>query len=250
MSTLEFTKEFNLTDAVQDTEIREGEVGSSMYLWEDERDKGVPTSTTKNGYTSYTKPKGKLGKQCPVHDGLVTVFSKTFGGKKISIAGAQGAEVFVDDDLDLVLDLAGMFRRPDASHVGIRSKGVSGGWWGDLPGLVPSIDTIDIKWPDYGIPTVGYRFWAGLWLAIEDMATDPAKNLVNSRIVFCCQGGHGRTGTALAAMYLTQPLNKKKIPTVEQAIALVRNQHCNKAIESDSQIDYLDRIYKTRLKGS
>ena len=51
-----------------------------------------------------------------------------------------------------------------------------------------------------------------------------------------CIGGHGRTGTLFAAMFAV--LNNDK-----EAIETVRKLYCKKAVESDSQIVYLNKHF-------
>lgn len=93
---------------------------------------------------------------------------------------------------------------------------------------VPEILRLD--WTDMGIPPVGLRFWNELW----DL-------LPQGHTVFCCVGGHGRTGTALAAMILVS----SKM-SAEEATELVRKLHCKEAIESLSQEKYLEELARAR----
>lgn len=51
--------------------------------------------------------------------------------------------------------------------------------------------------------------------------------------VFACVGGHGRTGTALAAMLIAAGM------APEDAIAYVRQKHCRSATETPGQTPYL-----------
>jgi protein-tyrosine phosphatase len=64
------------------------------------------------------------------------------------------------------------------------------------------------------------------------------------RTVCCCVGGHGRTGTALAALMLaTDPQI-----TAKESINNVRKLHCENAIESDVQEKYLAQLEIQRNK--
>jgi len=93
----------------------------------------------------------------------------------------------------------------------------------DLIMQVPPIALLD--WPDQGIPAGGAAFWLGL----VNVLPDPGKVLV------CCIGGHGRTGTCLASLLLvTQPGM-----TAKQVIDFVRARYCKHAIESLAQERYL-----------
>ena len=51
-----------------------------------------------------------------------------------------------------------------------------------------------------------------------------------------CIGGHGRTGTVLAALV-------KFMTGMEDAITYVRENYCHKAVESSEQISFLSREY-------
>lgn len=70
------------------------------------------------------------------------------------------------------------------------------------------------------------------------------KQLDAGKKVHCgCIGGHGRTGTFLAALVST--LGEK------DAINYVRKNYCQKAVESTAQIDFLAKHYGvTRASGS
>jgi protein-tyrosine phosphatase len=91
---------------------------------------------------------------------------------------------------------------------------------------------ISIKWRDYGAPPVGPGFWRSLH--------ETAKTKGIKRIIFYCEGGHGRTGTALASalveIYDYYPL---------EAMSYVRKAYCKEAIESQDQITSLKAIYRT-----
>lgn len=62
------------------------------------------------------------------------------------------------------------------------------------------------------------------WLAVQLIA--------NKKIHLGCIGGHGRTGTVLAA------LTKVMLGEVD-AITYVRDNYCKKAVESEAQVDFL-----------
>jgi len=53
------------------------------------------------------------------------------------------------------------------------------------------------------------------------------------KILFCCLGAHGRTGTAMATFLVAAGVAPK------EAIELVRKHHCSKAIESRDQVEYI-----------
>lgn len=57
--------------------------------------------------------------------------------------------------------------------------------------------------------------------------------IAGKKVHIGCIGGHGRTGTVLAA--LTRVID----PSITDAIGYVRKHYCKKAVESQKQVDYL-----------
>jgi hypothetical protein len=82
-----------------------------------------------------------------------------------------------------------------------------------------------LDWPDMQPPTVGLNFWIALWSML------PEKTAV------CCHGGHGRTGTCIAALMIASGSD------YYEAIETVRTKHCKKAVETVRQEEYLHGIY-------
>jgi len=73
------------------------------------------------------------------------------------------------------------------------------------------------------------------WTAVQLIA--------NKSVHVGCIGGHGRTGLFLAALY-------KYMTGDVDAITYVRKNYCDKAVESNSQIDFLNQHYGiTKVKG-
>lgn len=89
------------------------------------------------------------------------------------------------------------------------------------------VEEITLDWPDGGLPPVKASFWRAL---IEACAARKAP------LVIHCIGGHGRTGTALAAILIAY-----SIPA-DDAVEFVREHHCHKAIETLAQERYLDDL--------
>ncbi|KKL20897.1 hypothetical protein LCGC14_2450880 [marine sediment metagenome] len=88
---------------------------------------------------------------------------------------------------------------------------------------------IGIEWPDCGIPAISPEWWDELASAIRGL---------KGNIGLCCMGGHGRTGTMLAI--LAAKLGKVK--KGDCPVAWVRGVYCKKAVESNSQLDYIERV--------
>jgi hypothetical protein len=70
------------------------------------------------------------------------------------------------------------------------------------------------------------------WLAMQLAA--------NKLIHIGCIGGHGRTGTVLAALV-------KEVDGIEDAITYVRENYCKKAVESSTQVAFLHKQYGIKV---
>lgn len=91
--------------------------------------------------------------------------------------------------------------------------------------------TISINWPDFGTPPLDKAWWQGLVKALSEMPKD-------SNVGLYCQGGHGRTGTALSILaYLSG-----NVPVNTDPVYWVRKNYCADAVESWAQIDYIQRL--------
>lgn len=173
------------------------------------------------------------------HDGSIYIYKRG----DITLGGARGS------DLDgkypeLVIDLAGVYLErverlsremeslkdfvksgPDRFNVlreHVRSDRVQ----------LQFPEVLRLAWPDMKEPPVTIDFWRELWKLLPP----------SGHTLFTCIGGHGRTGTALAAMIL---VDDPKI-SAKDAMDLVRKLHCSHAIESTSQEDYIEEIAKAR----
>lgn len=92
---------------------------------------------------------------------------------------------------------------------------------------------ICITWPDFGTPNLYPQFWAEFHKL--------AKASGRQNVLFFCEGGHGRTGTALASI-LTVVCGK----TWKDARDYVRKQYCSEAVEGNKQEEYLKYLEKNR----
>lgn len=92
---------------------------------------------------------------------------------------------------------------------------------------------ICITWPDFGTPNLYPQFWAEFHKL--------AKASGRHNVLFFCEGGHGRTGTALASI-LTVVCGK----TWSDARNFVRKQYCSEAVEGSKQEEYLKYLEKNR----
>jgi len=102
----------------------------------------------------------------------------------------------------------------------------------ELEDLIPHPVVLRLDWPDGSVLPAPPAFWRRLW----DL-------LPKGRVLVCCQGGHGRTGTALAALLVVVGGF-----TAEEALRYVRLTHCPQAVETWEQEDYLNWLGE-RVKG-
>lgn len=89
---------------------------------------------------------------------------------------------------------------------------------------------VQLDWPDMGVFPGGVGFWRALW--------DMFKKNGTHNLLIACQGSHGRTGTALAAIMICC---HGYAPA--EAATFIRLEHCKQAIETNDQIDYLNNLY-------
>lgn len=76
---------------------------------------------------------------------------------------------------------------------------------------------------------------AGVFRALIDWTN--VRLLAGDAIYVGCYGGHGRTGLFLAALVRT-------MTGYRDAITYVRDHYCHKAVESQEQVDWLDKHYQ------
>ena len=88
---------------------------------------------------------------------------------------------------------------------------------------------IGIEWPDCGIPAIAPEWWDELASAIRGL---------KGNVGLCCVGGHGRTGTMLAIL----AVKLGKVKKGDCPVAWVRARYCDKTVESNAQLDYIERV--------
>ncbi len=155
---------------------------------------------------------------------------------------AGGSAMIVTPDVAAVIDLAGTAstKVEDLDQHGRARAFVSNATASSVrdrifellgQAKVPTAKPVYIRldWPDGSAPKVGLAFWRALWASLpQGTDDDPAK------IQVCCVGGHGRTGTCLAA-FLIAVVGRSRA----NAVNFVRYAHCTNAVETESQITYL-----------
>lgn len=158
-----------------------------------------------------------------------------YGGRAFYAAGISGLHKLDCSPFAAIIDLADNFPLRLSRRIPFIES--------NIPGVqaalekIPSqtLPLIKIDWPDgTGLP-VGGAFWSKLWDLLPVGSEEaPAKILV------CCFGAHGRTGTALASLMLAS--NDPSIFSPAIAICRLRIDHCEEAVETSRQLDYLDQV--------
>lgn len=95
---------------------------------------------------------------------------------------------------------------------------------------------LEIDWPDYSIPSLRREWWQALVSYLRTVEGD---------VAITCQGGHGRTGTALAIIASLGGVVPKKVDPV----LWLRKLYCLDAVESNSQLGYFERITGRKTKA-
>lgn len=173
------------------------------------------------------------------HDGMKKLF--TYNNVDIYPGSGRTIRDFEKLGADLVIDcgdVVGKFSewvRPNTYDDALNSS------LADLNCNLPRVPVVKFAWTDYGVPPMGIEidFWADLWMILFGMATRKGKAV---KVVVCCVGGHGRTGTCLASMLVATGTYGTKKSAGKEAIAFVRERHCKKAIETSKQEDYVNAM--------
>lgn len=101
--------------------------------------------------------------------------------------------------------------------------------------LPPDIPTLDLHWPDGSVPVVGRGFWETL--------TDTINSNPGFVLWASCQGGMGRTGTALAI--LADFLGV--VPEDSNPVDFIRDRYDAGAVETLPQLHYIEDIIGREL---
>jgi len=93
---------------------------------------------------------------------------------------------------------------------------------------------LEMDFPDYNVPTdCKEGFWEALAVDIREKGV---------KTIHCmCMGGHGRTGIQLACLryHLASKEEREAWKDANALISEIRTHYCNKAVEADSQQEYV-----------
>lgn len=168
------------------------------------------------------------------HTGNKVVWATKSGA---TLAGASG-HGFRCDHADLLIDAAG---------IAIKEVGESANCLSGDPDLVnklqkyvqPAPKALRIEWTDYSIPRLRASFWSALLSTFKS----------GQRVVCACAAGHGRTGTALACLVVADMVARNGEADAAQAIRVVRDAHCERAVEAKSQARYVAAVAAWLMAG-
>lgn len=102
-----------------------------------------------------------------------------------------------------------------------------------------------LDWTDFGVPPerIDLNFWESI--------LEGAKRNDIDRIIVCCVGGSGRTGTALAALAIASGVTvgeddeAHELNEPDEAIVFIRKEYHDKAIENKAQELYIWNLVYT-----
>jgi len=208
----------------------------SKTSWWPNHSKGAKYMGAYQGGYGYTS--GTTYKSCH-HEGRERVF--VIDGRHVY--GAGSGIRFVPTT-NLVIDLANSYNngakppKSAASFIGHATDDAIKALFPPPP-VPPKPRRLDLNWPDMQAPdidTINVDFWRTVW-GIMPVAPDGTPANEAPHTIVCCVGGHGRTGTCLAALLICNAGF-----SMPNAVNFVRYHHCQKAVESSSQLIYLREL--------
>ena len=177
------------------------------------------------------KNKFKKFKKAPVcHEGTVDFINVPVGDKNLIISGGGHSRGVDFSDSDIVFDLA----RSIKSNIKMNEAAKANPIFTRL--CKADTPFVEIDWPDFGIPKLNVEFWDDLIDVLKEFTAEHDSKTV--RATFCCMGGHGRTGTALAILaYKFDTCDVGQSP-----VAKVRADYCERTVECESQLRYIEAM--------
>jgi len=95
---------------------------------------------------------------------------------------------------------------------------------------------------DGSIPGYPLSFWKDFLDELFDIASKEPDH--TAKLLVRCAGGHGRTGTVLAALLVAAQI----LPPETDPVAWIRTHYCTEAIETSAQIQYVELLSGVRSK--
>lgn len=148
----------------------------------------------------------------------------------LNIWAATKSEILLRDTryIDLIVNCSQV-----ALTIGKNTTHITGNKAFDkLNKYIEGVNEVLFDWSDGSDLPVGLEFWHEFYdICIEQGYRN---------ILFCCMGGHGRTGTGIACLVLAN--SKYEFNMSEEIIELVQARYCKNAIETVIQENYLREL--------
>ena len=161
------------------------------------------------------------------HKGSLKVFShdsiNVFGGGKMRDLTTKGMDVIIACGVSAPQD--------------IFIRGFPTGWF-----KLKSSKVIELDWTDGGIPSLDKGDWDELWNGLQRLQRKEEREI---NVLCCCQGGHGRTGTALAI--LAGVSGAYQLDPAKDILKWVRERYCSEAVERFVQVKYIEECTGYKL---
>ena len=185
---------------------------------------GAARSSAASSTAAYS---GSLGQWCK-HD-LTSEPIFISGKTRLFICDSMGAKA-AKDKVDFLIDggdvISLAYARPNLRGILDGDDKLSAKLAEHNTASLDGSRVLKIEWMDRKAPLLEPGFWPAL------------AKMVSGDVMTACQGGHGRSGTALVCLMMV--LNPEY--DASDAITHLRAMHCPRAIESYEQHNYIDEV--------
>lgn len=187
-----------------------------------------PYATTPNKSISAEYPYNHWFKNC--EHKITPIFTLGIDEQStITFCGAtkDQVKIWTLNESDLILNVSGYSLLSATTNL-VKGPAI----FDSLKTLLPVTTTHELllQWSDGASFPGTVEFWQKFY--------DICQEQHYKRVIACCLGGHGRTGTALGAILIA---NSRM--TDLATIAFIQEHYCSEAIETWSQKDYLEKLY-------
>lgn len=164
------------------------------------------------------------------HTGNVLVFTVPVGKYNLRIHGGGRMHAAVYSGIDVLMDVGAIETLPEIKVTGPGFNRIT---------KLHTGTTLKLTWPDGTAPSYDAAFWQSLILDLKDFATKK-----DASVLVSCQGGHGRTGTALTIIGCLLGLipEKNEKEEVVCPVTWLREHYCHEAVEREAQLRYVEKM--------
>lgn len=153
-------------------------------------------------------------------------------GNKVFVWAGSRAEV-ATKGWDLVIQLCDVFMSKPGAYA--RVTGTENAKLKLDPTLFSQPQaTVWVDWEDFATPLLGRTWWLTLLASIKNLGD----GITPVDVAVCCDGGHGRTGSAITILGCLGEV----IPVDADPVAWVRENYCDQCVETEGQIEYIERV--------